>query len=1375
MPFFVSLLKTAALGLGGLLLNRLTRRRPQTPTEAAFQAKGQIRSEVTPARWVVGTARVSGVLARHFDLIVPDAADAFIRTLDEDLSAEDLTAATQRMRLYSYWAFVLSDGETEGIQGVYVNGVRMPLAFQQNSQLFFGEIGPADPGSDEFRLLPFWAKQWDDHVVGARFAPTNFTVRPTVAIWQARGRKEDETLACATKTSHVYRLNGATSEEQADADAIRGSGLTWAMVRFTQNNGVGDERSGFDPPGPWKRNPEIDFVVKGKGPLGPDMRPLLDGNPARAAYWVLTEQMGVDPKLVADVWEQSASICDEVLSLEPVGGNPSSSGDEVAGLIEDPDFYQTLKDIAENKSLGDFDNDVPPWAVRIAALNEWKRERAVSIVERYTGRSYADVDAGTRTAIFDKWNAKFAAVEGPGARFRYRANGVLSSGSNWMEVLESLAQTMAGSIEEHGGTWHIRAGSAGIRPEVIITEEDVVEGVVHQLLEPPLELQPTEVRASLLQNERDDFSEYVLEGVTRDDATLGAVDADDALPIRDWPIATDTSGTVYGEDMADLRPRVHDIGAFDLVTDPLQAVELMRINLYKTRWNTRTVQLTVRPRENFVFYGIGKGAVVLLNLPSEGIMGEQVGERVDSMRCVVAERPRYTEEGNVELVLQQQDEEVFGAKHGLVHDYEDFGDVVLLPQPPRAEPLECFLPAVTVSPGQNISIQATATGGVGQHRFSLAGEAPFLAIDGNTGLITGTAPSITTDTFYRLLVTVRDEENQQVSCNALLTVDFRGRRPWIAVPRLRGNPQETVTGRLRVVYPTPLDERFRGAELADWSFRKVSGPSWVTVDADGDITAQIPSGQADGDSDSVAIEAQAEGVPVLAGSFRVTVGTGFSVEYEKLYVHRNTRLTLTSIVSSVQGATGAVTYARKSGESFPSGFDSPFPSAMGDVSSAAGVTANAGTYNIRIVATDSSSPAKTHEGTLTVVVEERAALPSCSIEPSTITILPSERLNANILGTGLQGTLFGSITTGPSWLELHRAVLPEVQGYAFRLAKRGQAPVGQFPVVVTIRDSAGASVSCRATVNVRRDVSPLELLADDIRGVAGGTFRGTASATGGVKPYRYLIRRPVSPTAQPASGIGLSINASTGQYFGTIYDGMSTHNYVAEVTDADGRTATDNFSVIVTRDVPPPVDTRVCVDKPLKVRAGERGTTSSFCTSDRALEFVSEAKAGNWGTFSYRAGRQGGTVTLDYAVPSTATDGTSYVFTATLQPMEIGSQQVFVRFTLTVESGTPPLALPRSDLSIVHPVNQAYARQLSASGGPANGSYVYSLPASTTRNPQPSWLTLTSGGFMEFPAQNAGRGSTAFRVTVTKGTASKTFNGTIAIQSEEDDSPGDLL
>ena len=358
----------------------------------------------------------------------------------------------------------------------------------------------------------------------------------------------------------------AWQRQKLDAKYARGDGITWVLVRLIQSN-VGGQR------GPWRREPQIDFLVRGRGEAAPaDVGGhLLDGNPARAAYWFLTRRRGVRPSRVHAVWKQSAAICDEPMLVAKIEVEPRSTAAELDLALRVRGFEDVLIAAAKRASIDWFASE----ANRLSAFNAWKLERARSIVEAKTGRRWADLSAEQRAEVATEWNERFAGGDNAeSVRSRYTANGVISADADPDQVLSDIAAAMAGSIQEIDGTWYVYAGSSAIRPGVRIGAEDVVSDLVETLTSPPLADQPDALTGRLVQDETKEWQRSSLGEIDRIDATIGAVDA-----------TTRPAFLTFDADGERRQPkRVSDVGDLTFVTNPFQAQEIMRIRLYQSRW-----------------------------------------------------------------------------------------------------------------------------------------------------------------------------------------------------------------------------------------------------------------------------------------------------------------------------------------------------------------------------------------------------------------------------------------------------------------------------------------------------------------------------------------------------------------------------------------------------------------------------------------------------------------------------------------------------------------------------------------------------------------------------------------------------------------------
>ena len=129
---------------------------------------------------------------------------------------------------------------------------------------------------------------------------------------------------------------------------------------------------------------------------------------------------------------------------------------------------------------------------------------------------------------------------------------------------------------------------------------------------------------------------------------------------------------------------------------------------------------------------------------------------------------------------------------------------------------------------------------------------------------------------------------------------------------------------------------------------------------------------------------------------------------------------------------------------------------------------------------------------------------------------------------------------------------------------------GNFTITVTVEDAPGrdlptqVSRSFSMTVNAPTHVTPPLTIAEinDITVKISGVQTNSpitpiqVSASGGQTPYAYSI------SSNPATGSGLSINASNGQITGTPTQ-RGTFTLTVTVTDNASTTATESFSMAV--------------------------------------------------------------------------------------------------------------------------------------------------------------------------------------------------------------------
>ena len=1404
--------------------------RPPTPALPEGEADTQLRASPVAKRWIVGRVRVRGDLARHVGVLHSRSAEVSWKTTQGNIDDLNLryALATEYLETRDYFVFALSEGETFGVEDIVVDGVRMVAANEpgraEAALLRDGEITVSDPRNrvlsgdrvflEEDYPTPFWGVQFVGSVISDGVGP--FTVSraqqlaPMICAWQHTGEEDDgsgKKSRALRKLISVYDAAGASDAEK-DQDAVstaHGYGITWVLVRLTQTNASYRAAPGTGVrSGPWRKLPNLEFVVRGKGTVIPTatgtLDDPLDGNPAKAAYWYLTQRMGVDPQFVDPVYEQSIAICDEEVVAMHLNLHRSFVGgtvfvDGAAGWANQ-DAYNVIREFAENNNLQFNTADQ-----QLDAVVSWKQDKIDQVVRRYTGLATNQVSAETRERIVAEWNRKYSGTfDADGVRKRYVANGVIDANADHRRTLDELARAMLGSIEEHGGTWYIRAGSKAIRPIAQITDDDIVGEEIGVVLEPSADDQFDVLHASLAQDaSNDEFQPRSLPPVDRRDAALGFVNADD------------TPASLLAQ--LPQRQRRRDLGELKFVTDPRQARELMDVFAYQTRWNTRTFQLVVRPGYDFEFYRLGKGAPVLLSSKAQGLIGPQVGERLSSIRCVVIERPRITDDGNISLVLRQQDEDAFGEKFGLVFDYHEAPDRFFAPITPPPPVLGCELPEnLSFDAGEEFSIVTVPEGGTGRRRFALAGTiTEFATIDPTTGAIGGTIPLSGVSGTYTVVVSVRDDGRQTASCSTTIEVAAPPTGtggPYITTDprRLYGQAGQTTTGEVVIVHPASSSgelydksgrarRRSRSTKVfvGDWAIERTDAVNqWFTI-TERFIRAVVPGALANATYEFPvrAYVPNRPDVPEITGVIALVVRTPvLAATFSDVHVRQHRFISLTSFTDNsrtVTGGTAPYSYAVKATTNptkvLPAGLAM---NSLGDISGTC--TAPVRTYTPTIVITDSTGV--TLEKDLNVIVSDVGA--SCHIRPgAAFTVVQGATFQKRIDLDGFSGTIQGSKFGGPDWVYVEQAadgnwyltnqhVDPELAGLT-----APNAPVGTYNGVVQFMDSNGTEASCFFTVIITGTPAPeLTVNATPASSEGGGTWLGHATGSGGSGGYTFSIlgQRSNDP-------FGFQVNRLTGAYQGVGPATDGTKDYVIEVRDSDGDTATTTITATSTASprTPPGFACRAPAVNP-RVRPGETVKARVICSLPGAAQINSQANASGvaWGSGTgWRMvnpdeptavidatppGASAAQLELTVVAPAGATNG-DYTFSATLGPATGGGswtpQTASVTVTVAGTAVTPIVVNP-NDLALRVPANIDFSQDVRFTGGDE------ARTARFTGLSAPSWFSLSSAGRMSFSGRAARGRSYRISYTITRGTAVLNVNATLeifAVRGTEEDLP----
>ena len=219
------------------------------------------------------------------------------------------------------------------------------------------------------------------------------------------------------------------------------NGITWALVEMRQWQ-LDKQLWPFSP----GSVPRLDFLVRGNPDIAHPL-PGLGANPAKAAKWYLTEVCGVNEGNL-DGFDEAAEVCERELVFPEVARGRATSPidwEDVLAL-----FYKGA---------------LPSTSVQDKVLAEWNRREAGAANKRY----------------------------------KYSANGIITSDMSREAVLNALAASMAGDITEIGGKWYCRAGD-DTRASVVTIGESLLLGSVDWIPDSRSTDKPNVLEASITQD-----------------------------------------------------------------------------------------------------------------------------------------------------------------------------------------------------------------------------------------------------------------------------------------------------------------------------------------------------------------------------------------------------------------------------------------------------------------------------------------------------------------------------------------------------------------------------------------------------------------------------------------------------------------------------------------------------------------------------------------------------------------------------------------------------------------------------------------------------------------------------------------------------------
>ena len=288
-----SILAGALIGGGLAALNYLLAPKPPTLGSQRADTRHTVQAAVSPARWIVGRARVGGVLVFY----------------KETNDGQDL-----------HLALVLSEGACDQIERLWVDG-------------------------EEVELVP--TDRTGDGESGRRLEPQeNSTHRDKLTIYEYF--RADGTEGDSLRTAVAEGMDTDAQGEWTTAHRL--TGLSWVHVHLHQPKYGNNIDNRF-----WARTPELNFLVKGLKLTWPGQTaPTWTENAAAIRYWWLRTRRGLPAAAIdAASFRAAHSLCGETIHFSlPTGYEDyatSSMRYAVNGVIhadDDPERVEAELDFA---------------------------------------------------------------------------------------------------------------------------------------------------------------------------------------------------------------------------------------------------------------------------------------------------------------------------------------------------------------------------------------------------------------------------------------------------------------------------------------------------------------------------------------------------------------------------------------------------------------------------------------------------------------------------------------------------------------------------------------------------------------------------------------------------------------------------------------------------------------------------------------------------------------------------------------------------------------------------------------------------------------------------------------------------------------------
>ena len=488
---------------------------------------------------------------------------------------------------------------------------------------------------------------------------------------------------------------------------------------------------------------------------------------------------------------------------------------------------------------------------------------------------------------------------------------------------------------------------------------------------------------------------------------------------------------------------------------------------------------------------------------------------------------------------------------------------VLAPTPQNRLPVITSTPVTQVNEGANYAYDVQATDADGDTLvYSLTTAPMWLSINSQTGLITGTAPQVSADTQYNVVVSVSDGKGS-VTQSYVLTVKNVVVPPVNNPPVITSTPISQINEGQNYVYDVDATD----ADGDTLVYSLTQKPSWLSINSQtGLITGVAP--QLDADYEFIATVKVYDGKDFDTQVFTITVKNVPTPPVNHLPVITSTPVTQVNEgqnyvydVNANDADGDTLTYSLTTAPSWLS-----INSQTGLITGTAPQVTSDTNYNV-VVSVSDGKGSVSQAYTLTVkniVVPPQNNLPVITSTPVT-QVNEGQNYVYDVNANDADGdTLVYSLTQAPSWLSINSAT-----GLITGTAPQVNADT-QYNVVVSVSDGKG-SVSQSYVLTVKNVVVP------PVNNLPVITSTPVTQVNEG-QNYVYDVNATdqdgdilvYSLTTAPS---WLSINSATGLITGTApqVNADTQYNVVVSVSDGKG-SVSQSYVLTVKNVVVPPVN-----------------------------------------------------------------------------------------------------------------------------------------------------------------------------------------------------------